>query len=131
MHKTAQVTQSSAHRASFTYQLTPKLTGSFRYAVFDMYAPDLTDPQFETFARSFDLQYRLNDESKYTPAITVGLRDFLGTGRFGSEYIVASKSIGSNLIATGGLGWGRMGTRNSFSNPLGVFRSYFDERLIY
>ena len=80
MHKTAQVTQSSAHRASFKYQLTPKLTGSFRYAVFDMYAPDLNDPQFETFDRSFDLRYRLNDESKYIPAIAVGLRDFLGTG---------------------------------------------------
>lgn len=122
---------SAGYRTSFTYQLTPKLTGSFRYAIFDMYAPDLNDPQFETFDRSFDLQYRFNDESTYIPAIAVGLRDFLGTGRFGSEYIVASKSVGPNLIVTGGLGWGRMGTRNSFSNPLGVFGSYFDERPVY
>lgn len=122
---------SAGYRSSFTYQLTPKLTGSFRYAVFDMYGRNPDDPQFETFDRSFDLQYRFNEESGYIPAVAIGLRDFLGTGRFGSEYIVASKSVGSNLIVTGGLGWGRLGTRNGFSNPLGAFGSYFDDRPVY
>ncbi len=122
---------SSGYRASFTYQLTPKFSGSFRYAVFDMYGYDVADPQFETFDRSFDLKYRFNDEGTYIPAIAVGLRDFLGTGRFGSEYIVASKSVGSNLIVTGGLGWGRMGTKNGFGNPLGAVSDYFDTRPVY
>ncbi|MFT4742764.1 MAG: hypothetical protein ACI91Z_000738, partial [Yoonia sp.] len=122
---------SGGYRTSFSYQLTPKLSGSFRYAVLDMHAKDVEDPEFETFDRSFDLHYRFNDESQYIPAIAVGLRDFLGTGRFGSEYIVASKSFGPNLIVTGGLGWGRLGTNNGFSNPLGAISSYFDTRPVY
>ena len=122
---------SSGYRTSFTYQLTSKFSGSFRYAVFDMYGYDVTDPKFETFDRSFDLKYRFNEEGTYMPAVAVGLRDFLGTGRFGSEYIVASKSVGSNLIVTGGLGWGRMGTKNGFDNPLGVVSDYFDTRPVY
>lgn len=96
-----------------------------------MYGYKVTNPQFETFDRSFDLKYRFNDESTYLPAVAVGLRDFLGTGRFGSEYIVASKSIGSNLIVSGGLGWGRMGTHNGFGNPLGAVSDYFDTRPVY
>lgn len=122
---------SGGYRSSFTYQLTPKFSGSFRYAVFDLYPEDVTADTFETFDRSFDLQYRFNDESKYVPAVAIGLRDFLGTGRFGSEYIVASKSVGPNLIVTGGLGWGSMGTNNGFSNPLSAISSYFDDRPVY
>lgn len=122
---------SGGYRTSFSYQLTPKLSGSFRYAVFDMYGRNEGSADFETFDRSFDLHYRFNEESQYIPAIAVGLRDFLGTGRFGSEYIVASKSVGSNLIVTGGLGWGRLGTNNGFSNPLGAISSYFETRPVY
>ena len=126
---------SSGTRTSFTYQITPRLSGSFRYGNFDQYnQPDPVTGQrgtFETFDRSFDLQYRLTDESRYIPAIAVGLRDFLGTGRFSSEYIVASKSFGPTLVGTVGLGWGAMGQRNGFSNPLGVFADYFDTRPTY
>ncbi len=122
---------SGGYRTSFTYQLTPKLSGSFRYAGFDIHSADLNDPAVETFDRSFDLQYWLRDETAYMPAIAVGLRDFLGTGRFGSEYIVASKSFGPNVIATGGIGWGRMGTQNSFNNPLSGISDYFDTRPVY
>jgi hypothetical protein len=124
-------TGSGGYRSSFTYQLTPKLTGSFRYAVFDLFGRDVDDPQFETFDRSFDLQYRFNSETDYIPAFALGLRDFLGTGRYGSEYVVASKSFGPNLIVSGGIGWGRLGTNNSFSNPLGSISSYFEDRPVY
>lgn len=123
--------KTGGYRTSFSYQLTPKLSGSFRYAVFDMYGDSLDDEHFETFDRSFDLHYRFNEESQYIPAFAVGLRDFLGTGRFGSEYVVASKSFGPNLVVSGGLGWGRMGTKNGFSNPLGVVSSYFEDRPVY
>ena len=123
------------YRTSFTYQLTDRLSGSFRYGVFDQYGQPTTanpDPEnFETFDRSFDVQYRLTNESGYIPAIAVGMRDFLGTGRYSSEYIVASKSIGSDLVVTAGLGWGRMGQNNSFANPLGVVTDYFDDRPVY
>ncbi len=44
---------------------------------------------------------------------------------------MASKSFGPNLIATGGIGWGRMGTQNSFDNPLSAISDYFDNRPVY
>lgn len=118
-------------RTTFTYQVTPRLSGSFRYGSFEQYTQaDANGDRgtFETFDRSFDLQFRLTDEGRYLPAIAVGLRDFLGTGRFSSEYVVASKSFGPDFIATAGIGWGRMGQQNGFSNPLGVLGDYFDTR---
>ena len=125
----------AGYRTTFTYQLTDRLSGSFRYGVFDQYGrPTATNPapeNFETFDRSFDVQYRLTDESRYIPAIAVGLRDFLGTGRFSSEYVVASKSVGPKLVVTGGLGWGRMGQKNGFSNPLGFISDDFKDRPVY
>jgi hypothetical protein len=122
-------------RTSFTYQITPRLSGSFRYGNFDQYseADSLTGDRttYETFDRSFDLQYRFDNESRYIPAIAVGLRDFLGTGRFSSEYIVGSKSIGDKIVVTAGLGWGAMGQKNGFSNPLSTVSDYFDTRPEY
>jgi hypothetical protein len=126
---------SGGTRTSFTYQIAPRLSGSFRYGNFDQYGEidPLTGERstFETFDRSFDLQYRFNTESRYIPAIAVGLRDFLGTGRFSSEYIVGSKSIGDKIVVTAGLGWGAMGQQNGFSNPLGDVSDYFDTRPTY
>jgi hypothetical protein len=122
-------------RTTFTYQISDRLSGSFRYGNFDQYATvtDANTPPstFETFDRSFDLQYRITNEGKYLPAIAVGLRDFLGTGRFSSEYLVASKSFGPKFVGTVGLGWGRMGQQNGFSNPLGPLDDYFDSRPDY
>ncbi len=127
---------SGGYKTSFNYQLTDRLSGAFRYSTFDNWQivdPDNPDAarSKQTFDRSFDLQYRLTDESRYLPAIAIGLRDFLGTGRFGSEYIVGSKSVGSKLIVTGGLGWGRLSSRNGFSNPFSAIDPYFDTRPVY
>lgn len=126
---------SAGVRTSFTYQLTDRFSGSFRYASMDIYRPDRDgdgfDDIFETFDRSFDMQYRISDESRYLPAVAIGLRDFLGTGRFSSEYIVGSKSFGANLIVSGGIGWGRMGEHNGFTNPLGRIDPAFEDRPIY
>ena len=119
------------YQTAFNYQLTPNLFGSFRYSMFDMHDKDEGGANFETPKRSFDLHYRFNNETQYIPAVAVGLRDFLGTGSSGSEYLVASKSFGPNLIVTGGLGWGRLGSNDVFSNPLGVISSYFDTRPVY
>lgn len=101
-----------ASKTTLTFQLLPRLTGSFRYSGTD----DLT-PQFSTFYdRSFDLRFRLIDEGTYRPAVAVGLQDFIGTGLLGGEYIVATKSIGDRLRVTGGVGWGRFGSYNSFGS---------------
>jgi hypothetical protein len=68
------------------------------------------------------------DETKYRPAMAIGLRDFLGTGILSSEYIVATKSFRPKIEVTGGMGWGRLAGRGSFSNPLSVFSDRFDTR---
>ena len=96
--------------ATLSFQITPRLSGSFRYSgVDDLFAgaPDVNGVYRD---RNFDLRFRLIDEGKYTPAVSIGLNDFLGTGIYSSEYIVATKSIGPRLRVTGGLGWGRLGS---------------------
>ena len=77
--------------------------------------------------RSFDAHIALIDESKYLPAVSFGLRDFIGTGWYSSEYIVGTKVLG-NLELTAGLGFGRLAGKNTFSNPLGIFSSKFYDR---
>ena len=116
-------------RTTLSFQLTDRLSGTVRYAIVDLYDATATDVIEDEFERGFDLQYRLTDESEYVPAIAVGLRDFLTPGRFQSEYIVASKTFGDNLTVTGGLGWGEMGTRDGFDNPISsrADRPVFDE----
>ncbi|MBS1302332.1 YjbH domain-containing protein [Loktanella sp. SALINAS62] len=119
---TLSYSDTAGYRTTLTFQLTERLSGSFRYAIFDIYGIERANGErrtFRTYDRSFDIEYRLTNEGQYMPAIAVGLRDFLGTGRYSSEYVVGTKSIGSNLKVTGGLGWGRMGERNGVSNPLG------------
>ena len=97
-------------RSTLTFQITPWLSGSFRYSG----TKDLT-PQFSTYYdRSFDLKMRLLKEGTFTPAVAIGLQDFLGTGLLGAEYLVASKSFGDRLKVSGGFGWGRLGSRNNF-----------------
>lgn len=95
-----------------TFQLLPWLSGSFRY----IGVRDLT-PLFEVFYdRSFDLRLRLIEETDYLPAVAIGLQDFVGTGVLSSEYIAATKQFGNRLRVTGGIGWGRLGSRNSFGS---------------
>ena len=77
--------------------------------------------------RSFDAHISVLDEGSYFPAISIGLRDFIGTGWYSSEYIVGTKSIG-NIDLTVGLGFGRLAKRNSFPNPLSALSSRFDKR---
>ena len=48
-----------------------------------------------------------------------GLRDFIGTGWYSSEYIVGTKSF-ENLEITAGLGFGRL-AESLISNPLESF----------
>ena len=115
-------------RANFSFQLTPRLSGTFRYAGIPQNAGVGTG---DTFDRSFDLRYRFLNEGRFgawSPAMAVGLQDFLGTGKLSSEYIVASKSFGDSIIGTLGLGWGRFGTKNGFTNPLGVFDASLETR---
>ena len=61
----------------------------------------------------------MNREKSFFPAIAIGVRDFIGTGIYTGEYIVASKSFGSKLNLSTGVGWGRLAGENSFNNVFG------------
>ncbi len=118
-------------RTTFTFQITDRLSGSLRYSIVDLYGDPTSTIVDGVFERGFDLRYRFNDETTYLPAIAIGLRDFLTPGRFGSEYLVASKTIGEALTVSAGLGWGAMGTRDGFDNPLGGLDAALDTRPIF
>ena len=99
--------------STFTFQITPRLSGSFRYSRMDDFAGRDTITNFD---RSFDMQFRLLDEGTWRPAVAVGLRDFIGTGLFTSEYVVATKNLTDRLRVTGGIGWGRFGSSGAFGS---------------
>ncbi len=114
----------STTRTTLSFQLTPRLTASFRYAGLE----GLGGVRDTLYDRSFDLHYRLLDEGTYRPAVAVGLRDFIGTGVYSSEYVVATKTLHPRLSVTAGMGWGRLGTSGGFTNPLGILSSKFETR---
>ncbi|MEL6585690.1 MAG: YjbH domain-containing protein [Pseudomonadota bacterium] len=114
-------------RTQLTFQITPRLQGVFRYATI----PDFLQTGngfIRTYDRSFDLRYQIFRESGWRPAVTVGLQDFGGTSLFSGEYIVATKHFGDRWTVTGGIGWGRLGTRGGFTNPLGALSDRFETR---
>lgn len=102
-------------QGTLSFQVTPRFSASFRYSK----APGTYAKGF-TFDRSFDLRFRLLDETTYMPALSLGLNDFLGTGLYAGEYVVATKSFGEKFRATAGLGWGRLASFGSFASPLGT-----------
>ena len=111
-------------RNTVTFQILPRVSGSFRYSRIEGGQADGT-PNYD---RSFDISFQLLDETDIRPAVAVGLRDFLGTGLYSGEYVVATKRLGSKLEVTGGIGWGRFAGRDSFTNPLGVIDDRFETR---
>lgn len=110
--------QSRTNSYAVTYQATPWLEGTFRYTGFN---------NFVHYDRNYALKVRLWTEQDYIPQVAVGIRDLVGTGIFGSEYIVASKAIG-NLDLSFGMGWGRLAGTGVISNPMRVFSEKFAER---
>lgn len=80
-----------------------------------------------TTDRAFDVKIRLMQENDWRPALAIGLQDFIGTGLYSGEYVVASKRFG-RLDATIGLGWGRLGTAGDLENPLTLLSPRFEAR---
>lgn len=112
-------------RNTMTFQITPRLSGSFRYSILDNVAGGGTSTLYD---RSFSLHYRFIDEAGLRPAVAVGLNDFLGTGVYASEYVVATKTVGQRLRFSAGMGWGRLATSGGFTNPLGIIDDRFKTR---
>ncbi|MDA9702975.1 YjbH domain-containing protein [Paracoccaceae bacterium] len=104
-------------RTNLSFQVTNGLTVSFRYARI----PSATgDHRGYFWDRSFDIHYLFNEQKKYLPSIAIGLRDFIGTGLYTGEYLVATKNITNNIKLSGGLGWGRLSGTNNISNIFGI-----------
>ncbi len=107
-------------RTTLTFQITPRLSGSFRYSAISNFnhpfAEPANDPEGIYYDRSFDLRYQILTETEMRPSIVVGLQDFIGTGLYGGEYLVATKTVAPGLKVTGGLGWGRLGSAGAFGS---------------
>jgi hypothetical protein len=118
------------------FQASDRLETSFRYTIFNARElspiPGIRCQANALFCdgirdRSFEVRYRLIDETESLPAVVVGVRDLLGTGQWGAEYLVASKRFG-NLDLTLGLGWGRLAERDIAENPLVSISDRFGNR---
>ena len=117
-------------RTTVTFQATERISLSFRYSGIR----DLNLGGFSTFRdRSFDARFLVNKESRYLPAVTVGLQDFAGTGIYASEYVAATKTFQSSgrvpgtFKLTAGLGWGRLGSAGAIGSPFGGNRPAFEQ----
>lgn len=103
-------------RTTLSFQITPRLSGSFRYMGIRNWDDVIANPYETYYDRSFDLRYQILDETRYLPSVTIGLQDFIGTGMMQAEYIAATKTFGDKLKVTAGLGWGRLGSYQSIGS---------------
>ena len=104
----------SLSRTGASFQFLPNIGFAFRYSGHGRNGHEAYGRI--NHDRSFDTHITLLKESKYRPALSIGMRDFIGTGWYSSEYIVGTKSIG-NLDVSAGLGFGRLAGAYAFENP--------------
>lgn len=109
-------------RFTLTFQATPWMSASFRYNGIQNWNLGGFPTYYD---RGFDARFRLLREKRRWPAITLGLQDFVGTGIYAGEYIVATKTFDAaagtsrlpgRLKVSAGLGWGRLGSHGSFAS---------------
>ena len=93
-----------------TYQALPWLEMTYRYTGFEDY---------DYWDRNYEVKALLWEEVEYSPLpqVALGIRDAVGTGVFGAEYLVASKRFGQ-WDASLGVGWGRLAGKGIATNPL-------------
>ncbi|MDC0214106.1 YjbH domain-containing protein [Gammaproteobacteria bacterium] len=114
-----------ANIVNLTYQALPWVETTFRYSLFN---PQKVAGSSDALKdRSYEVKARLIKEGALFPAVSIGIRDLLGTGVWTGEYIVASKDIRSFDFSVG-LGWGRFAERGEYSNPLSIFSDSFEVR---
>lgn len=112
-------------RTGFSFQLSPRIGLNFSYHGVGKGGTEFFGRT--NHDRSFSLQFGVLEEARYRPAISVGIKDFIGTGWYSSEYIVGTKTIG-RLGLTAGLGFGRLAGRNQMTNPLSLIHNSFKSR---
>lgn len=104
---------------SATLQLFPWMQSTVRYTDVRtrLYSPFPGFSGDQTLKdKGIDVKFRLLEESYYLPQLSLGFRDFGGTGFFESEFIGLSKRIG-NFDFHINMGWGYLGTTGNTSNP--------------
>ena len=112
-------------RTTITSQILPNVSASFRYSGHGVNGNEALG--HSNWDRSFDVRWQFFKETQSLPALSMGLNDFIGTGRYSGEYIVATKNIGSVKL-TGGFGFGRLATHGAVSNPLSSLHDGFGTR---
>ena len=115
---------------SATLQLYPWLQSTVRYTDVRtrLYSPFPTFSGDQTLKdKGIDIKLRLLEESYYLPELSIGFRDFGGTGFFESEFIGLSKQAG-NFDFHLNMGWGYLGTTGNTSNPFCNLRESFCDR---
>ena len=117
--KSTAAIQSRTNSYAITYQATPWLESTFRYTGYN---------DWFYYDRNYEAKVKLWSEEALLPQVAVGIRDLVGTGLVGAEYVVASKMIG-NFDLTVGAGWGRLAGEGNFTNPLILFSESFKERI--
>lgn len=105
-----------SQRYNFSFQAFPWLEGSFRYSHIANFPAPGVPPGFSLFDRSLGLKMRLLQEDDILPEFSIGVRDLLGTGVYGAEYMAASKRIW-DFDFTIGAGWGRLADTGAVPNP--------------
>ncbi|MDC0237531.1 YjbH domain-containing protein [Gammaproteobacteria bacterium] len=110
---------------NLTYQATPWLETTFRYTIFNPRKVFGSGDQKKD--RSYEAKLRVVTEGTLRPELAIGVRDILGSGLWGGEYVVASKRIG-NFDGTVGVGWGRFSERGVMDNPLEQIDERFGDR---
>ncbi len=115
---------------SVTTQLFPWMQATVRYTDVRnrLYSPFASFSGDQTLKdKGIDAKFRLLKESQHFPELSVGFRDFGGTGFFESEFIGISKQIGAFNFHVN-MGWGYLGRNDNISNPLCEVRESFCNR---
>ncbi|MBF0610257.1 MAG: YjbH domain-containing protein [Magnetococcales bacterium] len=116
-----------------TIQFFPWLHTTLRYVdiLNVLYDPDNAfgfNSKQSSKSRALDVKFRLLQETEYSPQVSLGLQDFLGTSQFSGEYLVLGKRW-YDLDFSLGVAWGRMGNRGDLPNPLRLLNSRFSTRI--
>jgi hypothetical protein len=106
-------------RSTISFQVTERISASFRFQTWRDWDTLFPGGDQKLVDRSFDIRYQVLKESRYLPALTIGLQDFTGEGLFSGEYVAATKTFGDRVKVTAGLGWGRLGSHGGIGQPFG------------
>ncbi|MGH6717814.1 MAG: YjbH domain-containing protein, partial [Alphaproteobacteria bacterium] len=118
------------HRYFFSVHGLKGVEAGFRYTTIQnrdilRFGEDIRNTEFQD--KGADIKLLLLDETRWRPAVAIGLQDVIGTAQFAGEYIVASKRY-YDFDFSVGLGWGRLGQRGHFKNPLTLLSGSFTSR---